>query len=181
MTGSCVPWPPGTGSPDEHRLAGQQVDATHGRCAVADRDPTDATQAALARRERLLDGVVQMTAALRADDADEGVWAVQLRHAAEAFAATIVDHVNEAEGPDGLLAQIHEDAPWLSRRAEELRAEHPILRDAAVELLGTWPQDPSPDELRAHVEPLLDRVQQHRHRGTALLVDAYSLDLSAGD
>lgn len=139
-----------------------------------------ATEAALARRERLLLGVTTLTDALERTTSDDRDWHGEVRTATETLARTIDEHVVEAEAPHGFLDQITDEAPYLSRRAEALRREHPDLQATAGQVLADWP-DGDRAAVRAHVAPLLRAAQRHRERGTELLLDAYALDLSAGD
>jgi len=89
--------------------------------------------------------------------------------------------VREAEAPDGLLAQVIEEEPAFGSRAQQMRAEHVELLNDSATLLQLAEQDPSVDELRAKATELIDLIEVHRHRSGSLLIDAYSLDLSAGD
>jgi hypothetical protein len=139
-----------------------------------------ATEAALARRERLLLGVTTLTDALAKTTTDDARWHEEVREAARTLARTIDEHVVEAEAPHGFLDQITDEAPYLSRRAEALRREHPDLKRTARQVLDDWPEGDRA-AIRAHVAPLLRSAQRHRERGTELLLDAYALDLSAGD
>lgn len=142
---------------------------------------TPATKAALERRERLLQGIIDVTDALRADPEPVDAWCTRVRHAAVQLAETIEHHVQEADSSDGFLDQVTHDAPQLTARARSLRAEHPAMLADARTMLETWPHDPEPATLRAHVEPVVRAVRRHRERGTELLMDAYALDLPAGD
>jgi hypothetical protein len=142
---------------------------------------TPATEAALERRERLLQAILSLTEVLRADPEPVDAWSARLRDAAAMLAETIHEHVEEAETEDGFLDQVTQDAPGLAARVEALRAEHPVMRADARRMLETWPEDADPEALRAHVEPILSATRRHRERGTELLMDAYELDLSAGD
>jgi hypothetical protein len=95
--------------------------------------------------------------------------------------ARLEQHVAEAEAPGGLLAQILEDAAWLSARAEQLRAEHRDLLDLAGDLLGRSEAGEDLMRLLPAARGLAARIAEHRHRGTTLLLDAYMLDLAPGD
>lgn len=142
---------------------------------------TPATEAALERRERLLQGIIDVTDALQADAEPLDAWRSRVWEAATVLAETIQHHVQEADAADGFLDQVTQDAPQLTARAHALRAEHPALVADVRTMLETWPEEPDPATLRSHVEPVVHATRRHRERGTEILMDVYSLDLSAGD
>jgi hypothetical protein len=90
-------------------------------------------------------------------------------------------HNAEAEGPDGLLAQVLQDAAWLSPRVHAVAQEHDRLLADCQRLCAAGHGDDPLDELERLARALAERIEEHRHHGTELLMDAYGLDVAAGD
>jgi hypothetical protein len=147
------------------------------RPQVSDAD----AEAYRARREALQVAVTELDQHLDDLEAQDVPDADHFRAALEQLVATLHRHVEEADAPDGLLAQILEEASWFSSRVERLRVEHGDLLDRAEGLLGRLAAGEAVDPLLADARRLSERVAEHRRRGTKLLVDATMLDLSAGD
>lgn len=140
-----------------------------------------ARRAARARRERLHHALVGLEEALTSPSRRPDVWLTRVRGAIEEMRVTVLDHVTESEGPDGLLAQITEASSWLGPRVEQLRAEHDHLVSAADQLAASAADATDPDEVGDAAWTLLEQVSRHRRRGADLLYDAYALDVAAGD
>jgi hypothetical protein len=132
------------------------------------------------RPEHLRVATAGLASALEREADDERAW---LHHARTAFAAALEElraHNEEAEGPDGLLTQVVTDAPWLSPRVHAVEQEHDHLLAAGEALLGRWDEVAVP-QARRELAEAARRIEEHRHHGTELLMDAYGLDISAGD
>ncbi|MGH9022280.1 MAG: RdgB/HAM1 family non-canonical purine NTP pyrophosphatase [Acidimicrobiia bacterium] len=87
-------------------------------------------------------------------------------------------HVDLTERPNGLFAEIIEEAPRLAHACRDLELEHEAIRcalDAALELQA------KAEEAGGAVGELLSMLSQHRHRGANLMFEAYSVDVSTGD
>jgi hypothetical protein len=149
----------------------------HTRPAVSAAD----RRAARARRERLHAGLVELEESLTGPTQRREQWLSAVREALASMRETVVDHVAESEGPDGLLEQISDVAPWLGPRVEQLRSEHDDLVAFADELAARARSASEPDEVSDDAWRLLERVSKHRRKGADLLYDAYALDVSAGD
>jgi hypothetical protein len=97
----------------------------------------------------------------------------------------LVAHIEEAEGPHGLLGEVRRVAPRLARRVSQLEREHQILgrRIADLELrlqaLLGGRQDVSPCLDRALA--LLRDLSRHRQRGADLVYEAFSVDLGGSE
>ncbi|WP_052668540.1 hypothetical protein [Nitriliruptor alkaliphilus] len=152
------------------------VDSEAGeRLPVSDED----ADAYRARREALLTAVTELDQELDALESQEAPDPDRFRAAVRQVLATVQRHIEEADAPDGLLAQVREAAPWFASRVEQLRGEHDDLIARTRALL----ERPDDDVRRSLTEArdLSARLSRHRHRGTKLLLDAYMLDVSAGD
>lgn len=112
----------------------------------------------------------------------ESGWAGEVAQSMKELQRTIDEHVEVAERPLGLYDEITALAPRLSGTIERLRAEHPLMRDRAAELIakleGTPIGDAWPlDEARDEVQRLLGRIVRHRQLGADLVWEAYNLDI----
>lgn len=158
-------------SDTDHSHEGHRHERTPLPDAEADayRARREALHAAVTDLDRFLDGV---------DDAPQPE---QVQAALQGFLATVQEHVTEAEAPDGLLASIIATAPWLGNRAQQLRDEHDRLLADATALVARAQDGVIDAALLDDMRDLSARVSEHRHRGTSLVLDAYMLDIPAGD
>jgi hypothetical protein len=134
-----------------------------------------------ARREALHAAVTDLDVHLDALEAQDVPDAARFRDALDELLVTLHRHVEEADAPDGLLAQILEEASYFASRVDRLRGEHEDLLDRAVALRDRAGATDDVRLLLPDARHLAARIGDHRQRGTALLVDATMLDLSAGD
>jgi hypothetical protein len=148
-----------------------------------DRLPIDDAEAEAyaARRQALHLAVVDLEGVLDELATDDEPDRERLVDAVRALHDAFQDHVREADAPDGLLAQILSDAPWFAARAEKLRDEHGGLVARADALVDDATADRAFGELLLEARQLAADVTRHRHAGTDLLMDAYLLDIPAGD
>jgi cytochrome c556 len=152
------------------------VDSEAGQRLPVSEEDADAYRA---RREALLTAVLELGEELDALERQEDPDADRFRAAVRQLLATVQRQVEEADAPGGLLVQVREAAPWFASRVEQLRGEHDDLVERTRSLL-----DRPDDEVRRSLTEARDlsaRLSRHRHRGTKLLLDAYMLDVSAGD
>ena len=92
--------------------------------------------------------------------------------------AALDAHIDAAEGPDGLLAEIRDQTPRLAPAAATLGHEH-------IDLLAMWDQaagalraDPEDTAgIRRRITTLLCELALHRQRGADLVYDAYNVDI----
>lgn len=138
-------------------------------------------QAYVARREALRAALLDLDRHLDELSTETRPDGERFRVAVEQFVATVQHHVEDAEAPDGLLAQILDTAAWYASRVERLRSEHDELLADAGDLLDRAGTADDVRPLLAVARQLSRRVAEHRRRGTTLLVDATMLDLAAGD
>jgi len=94
----------------------------------------------------------------------------------------IVEHVEVTERPDGLYDEISQKAPRLAGKIDQLRREHPELREGAEELVSRLEDTPVGDawplaEARDDLQRLLGRIVRHRQLGADLVWEAYNLDI----
>jgi hypothetical protein len=104
--------------------------------------------------------------------------AVQVQALVEAFRR----HVEQSEGPEGLLPQIVEAEPRLVNAVEVVKREHQILLDemSRLEAIIGLLQDADEPVVRRDSLRLLHDVAAHRQRGSDLIYEAYLVDVEGG-
>lgn len=140
-----------------------------------------AADAYRARREALHATVSDLDAALDALETQDLPDVERFRAVLTQVLETLHEHIQQADAPDGLLAEIIETAPWFAPRAETLRSEHDELLVMTRELIERAGAGGEFGTLLADARTLSARIADHRHTGTSLLMDAYMLDVPAGD
>jgi hypothetical protein len=98
-----------------------------------------------------------------------------LRHALE-------EHIEVTERDRGLYEEICQRAPRLSNAIDQLRDDHPELRDAAASTIEKLEATPIGDgwplaDARDELQRLLGQVVRHRQLGADLVWEAYNLDI----
>jgi len=152
-------------------------DVTHERIRLSDADADAHTR----RREALHRAVVELEGELDALADQPAPDADRLRAAIQGTMVAVREHIDEVESPDGLLGQVLEAAPWFGARVEQLRGEHADLLALGNALLVKADSGGDLAALLLEARELAARVSEHRHAGTALLVDTYLLDIPQGD
>ncbi len=93
----------------------------------------------------------------------------------------LIAHVDEVEGPDGLLARVARDAPHLEPRVERIRQEHGELLENVDQVLDVV--DPGhgagPEAVRAAVLELMTMISSHRQHGADIVYEAWEVDVGA--
>lgn len=140
-----------------------------------------AAEGVRARRERLGAALHAFSVVLDSGATDPVRWVADVHDALRELRTDWHEHIARSESADGLLAQVREDAPWMSPRVDRVAHEHEVLSASIDEALAAWDADASPAEVEARLRPVLHELTRHRERGTELLMDAYGLDLAAGD
>jgi hypothetical protein len=107
-------------------------------------------------------------------------WRVEVDQRLSELAAAIAEHIDETEGPDGLLEEILGVAPRLANAISRLRAEHDDLGARVVELRDRLASDARVDEMRGDILSLLMALSHHRQRGSDLVYEAYKIDIGGG-
>lgn len=133
------------------------------------------------RREALFAAVTDLTTELDAISALDTADVERLERALLAARRTLAQHVAESEADDGILEQVVTDEPNLSARVQSMLNEHGQLTAEINALIDAVASTPNVDQLVRDARMLTARLDGHRHRATELLLDAYMLDLSAGD
>ena len=112
----------------------------------------------------------------------EGDWSKDVLRNLVDMEHAIVEHIEVTERTDGLYDEISQKAPRLSGKIDQLRREHPEMRESARELISRLEATPIGDELplqdaRDDLQRLLGRIVRHRQLGADLVWEAYNLDI----
>jgi hypothetical protein len=146
------------------------------------RETLDAIQV---RRDAFYEATLTFEAALAAPAGDRPAdWAAALGGPIAELHDVLEAHITATEGPDGLFAEIRDEAPRLIHATERLAAEHDPLRQATAALAEQARSVSDADGVEAVREAGLDLIHRlllHRHRGAELVYDAQWLDVPAGD
>ena len=112
----------------------------------------------------------------------EGDWSKDVLRSLVDMEHAIIEHIEVTERSDGLYDEISQKAPRLAGKIDQLRREHPELREGAGELISrleatrvgdAWPLAEARDDLQR----LLGRIVRHRQLGADLVWEAYNLDI----
>ena len=150
--------------------------ATH--AAIATESPN--WIAARRARERLQGSLLDVGDAIAAPMASGVRWRRRLRRELTGLLGALEDHIAESESHDGLLQQIDEYAPRLSRSVQGLRNDHVELAASTRDLVAQIEGSASSLSLRRGVLKLLGRFALHRHHGADLVYEAYGVDIGGG-
>jgi hypothetical protein len=131
--------------------------------------------AARLRRVELKQAMSQVEIAA-AGAAGDPTWRGDLRVAMDDLLLAFDGHVNEVDGPGGLLAELIETAPRLSNRVSRLGDEHPALR-ARIALVIEQVGSAEVADVRGEVLDVLVEIARHRQQGADLVYDAYHVDI----
>jgi hypothetical protein len=118
-------------------------------------------------------------------------WARSLTENIEKTRQAWLQHLDDAEGPDGIFSQVDLTRPSLVRQLGELRDEHEQLLALATELghelTGAAPQSQSGsgssdfELLQRRIRQFSERARYHMQRETDLVQESITTDLGAAD
>ena len=115
---------------------------------------------------------------------DRARWAERVHVAAVELAGDFREHVDTAEGPDGLYHEILDTSPRLSEAVAALTREHLLIRrevDGLVDRVAAPSDVEDVDRARVLGTALLGRLVRHRQRGSDLVYEAYQYDIGGED
>jgi hypothetical protein len=118
-----------------------------------------------------------------ADQHPEQWWAEAAAHLQQ-LAAAFQHHVEQSEGPDGLLREIVEVAPRLVHAVERVKHEHEVLLAEIARLEAAARHNGAAGELATVLEEarrLLQDIDGHGEQGAELIYEAYSVDVEGGE
>jgi hypothetical protein len=145
---------------------------------VVEADNTGSLERLRARRVRFGRAAASLESAIVGAAGDRAVWLRSVGAALQGLRVALVDHVQEAEAPSGLYAEIAETNPRLLPAVERLRRDHADmdLRIDDLEALVDADQ-PSTDAVRDAALVLLSEISRHRLRGADLVWELYDVDI----
>ncbi len=114
---------------------------------------------------------------------DPDKWSAETADRSRALTEAFRYHVEQSEGPDGLLPEIVATAPRLARTVDKVKDEHRQLLTELEALQRAADSRASADIERVRQEALrlLQDLATHRQRGSDLIYEAYSVDVEGGD
>lgn len=137
------------------------------------------------RRRELLAASQEVERALAVPAGRATDWSDLVASALVRLRAILEDHVERTEAEEGLFTQITGEEPRLEKLVAKMREEHDHLMELVTRLLarvrGAVPDADDVKEIREDGLELVTLVSRHRQRGSDLLYEAYSLDLSGGE
>lgn len=137
---------------------------------------SDALQAAAAKRVELKEALSRVEAAAASPSADAG-WRPRLMRELEYLRAALLEHVDEVEAEDGLLAEMIVQAPRLANQIASVRDEHPDLCSQVDQTIIDVRDSDDVIDLRTGVLETLTAVARHRQRGADLVYEGYQVDI----
>ena len=136
--------------------------------------------AALVVRERLYDRLMTLGRAIAAPVGSGNRWRNRVLRALDNLNEALEEHVVETEGTEGLLREIVDQAPRLWRDVDGLRAQHLELSDGCVAVRQSLNGEASALLVRQRAHELIARFEEHRHRGSDLVYEAFDVDIGGG-
>jgi len=111
-------------------------------------------------------------------------WLVAVNVALDSLADAWHEHVAFTEGPNGLFEELLDDSVEVAPEIDRLRRDHEVLDThvaRARELLAQPTAGPDDTRVLLSLTGIAKLVDHHRRRGSDLLYQVYSVDVSAGD
>jgi hypothetical protein len=137
-----------------------------------------------ARRANLRRACARLKDALALPRGAGAAWVGEVTPAMHGVAVGWETHIALTESPDGVLAQIVDDAPRLARQVGRLQAEHAEI-GAGLRIAGEHLAEADLAEadlaglarVQAELGVVLDRIARHRVTGGELIYQAYQIDI----
>ena len=111
-------------------------------------------------------------------------WLVAVNVALDTLADAWHEHVAFTEGPHGLFEELLDDSVEVAPEIDRLRRDHEVLDShvaRAREMLAQPTAGPDDTRVLLSLTGIAKLVDHHRRRGSDLLYQVYSVDVSAGD
>ena len=115
---------------------------------------------------------------------DAKVWSAKTARAVHVLSEAFDNHVQQSEGPGGLLSEILETAPRLAHGVDRVKQEHRDLFGQISELEDRVEGNEDPAciaGIRDEAACLVRAIADHRQRGADLVYEAYSVDIEGSD
>jgi hypothetical protein len=141
---------------------------------------TQSVDRARLKRRTLADAMAALEEAVSKPRSAAG-WVDLVSSALADLRSAWLEHVDEVESDDGLLAEVIESAPRLSGAVLSIKTEHTTLMALIDTIAETASSRPAPELVRRRVLNLLGHLTRHRQHGADLVYEAYNVDISASD
>lgn len=114
---------------------------------------------------------------------DGGKWSIETTARCQALIEAFRNHVEESEGPEGLLPEIVATAPRLAHAVDQVKLEHQSLLVEMDRLHAAAGSGGTVDVevVRRETLSLLQALAAHRQRGSDLIYEAYLVDVEGGE
>ncbi len=114
---------------------------------------------------------------------DAGKWSTETAARCQTLIEAFRYHVEQSEGPEGLLPEIVTTAPRLAHAVDQVKHEHQSL---LVEMDRLYAEAGSGglvdvEAVRQETLNLLKALAAHRQRGSDLIYEAYLVDVEGGE
>ena len=140
---------------------------------------SEALAAATERRIELKEAVSSVERAAASPSA-KPTWRQDLVRELYILRVALDQHVDEVEGPDGLFAELTQEAPRLVHKIEMVRDEHPGLVREVAEAINLAQSSDDVETTRKTVLAALISIVGHRQRGADLVYEGYNVDIGGG-
>ena len=114
---------------------------------------------------------------------DAGKWSTETAARCQTLIEAFRHHVDESEGPGGLLPEIVATAPRLAHAVDQVKREHQSLlveMDHLQVVAGSGGLV-DVEAVRQETLNLLRALAAHRQRGSDLIYEAYLVDVEGGE
>jgi hypothetical protein len=114
---------------------------------------------------------------------DAGKWSSETAARCQTLTEAFRYHVEQSEGPDGLLPEIVATAPRLAHAVDQVKQEHQSLLVELDQLYAAAGSGAPGDveAVRRQALNLLQALAAHRQRGSDLIYEAYLVDVEGGE
>lgn len=137
---------------------------------------SEALRSAAVKRVKLKQALSQVEVAAASPFAGSG-WHTKLLRELEDLRVALLEHVEEVEAQDGLLAELTNQAPRLANQIAHVRDEHPALCSQVAQAIVNAKNNSNVEDLRTEVLETLTAIARHRQKGADLVYEGYSVDI----
>ncbi|NNE73579.1 MAG: hypothetical protein HKN26_07950 [Acidimicrobiales bacterium] len=142
--------------------------------------PDDAALRAARERRVELKGAVSAVEIAAASPIGDPSWRDNMARALDELRIALDQHIDEVEGPDGLLAELRDAAPRLSNKIAVVSDEHPALCRQVDDVIANLKESAALEQIRSDAIDALVAMARHRQKGADLVYEAYHVDIGGG-
>jgi hypothetical protein len=135
-----------------------------------------ALRAAAHRRIELKEALSQVEVAA-ASPSGEPAWRERVLQQLHALQIALLQHVDEVEDENGLLAELLEVAPRLANQIAHVRDEHPVLCEQVASTIAVAETCSDVEQIRSTILLVLNAIARHRQKGADLVYEGYDVDI----